>query len=518
VAIPATVKTAVLTVEPQMPAPVLPPAETPGVQKTTDPAPVLDVPTSKVSAQIEPAAYKPGQPGKPGFDPDNFLVPVELVKAVEALDRPLMRDGQDACVLLQAIGWPVATVPHQPNELILNHDSQIVRLPLDETTFVIQLALLRGKLCRRFDWEKACECVTGVERLSNSKTKLNKYLDPYHPSLLSFERKLNYVLFDYKMFNFHKYIDLTLGPIYTIAQISKKLCEYGACDKHDQEMGLLLGATLYRTGPCGFLSLMTQVRQQVLGADQAMPPFVSQVPPPGMTYPPLTAEIAIPCIVNDGSPCYHCIKDFDDLSKRLAAGGFTLKQLEGDTIEITAANFEPLVLEKSGFIAATQRRILRQILANSADPTHPVPEPLDLEYQNQGKYTEKYALWNIPLFGQFWEKAEKICANPKFARSCMSVISISVNIYDHDQRLKNMRWWLEDDQISSFEEFVFLQAHCGSRLLVGSWMLDDKLKASPDFKPEELGFTLTEAGKAAQREREAKQALLREQQHPARQR
>ena len=500
--IPAPEATARPSVSCGTPDKVTPPAEPSVAEAPIKPAPVQTAPAAVSRITINTATNQSALVEEPGFRPDNYLVPEALIKAVEGLDRPLMRNVQEARQLLDDIGWPVAKETPKSNELILSHGGQVVRLPLDETLCVIQLALYRAKLYRDERWTKDAETILGVEPVGDLKPNTNCYLDPFHSSIFGFERQFEAYYWIY----FSKYIKRPAEPITALVKCCKHINDYSYI--RDPERALQWVALHYRTNPCGFLSFISQVRRQFLGPDRISPPFVSPIAPPSVPFSkPLTTEIVTAHLINANSPGPHCIKNLEDFRNRLETGGFKMKQLDGDSIEISSAGYEPLTLNTAAFIIGIQRQILLRVKTASAGEFEPLAKPLDLDFKNAN--IQHSAPWNVPVFGKFWEVAEKICVAPATAKAFEKTIRISANIIKPDVRFNNILWWLEDEKIAAFEQFCLLQAHSGASLFVGSWMLGEKLKTSPDFKPEELGFTLTKAGEEL-RKREAEQALIQQ--------
>jgi hypothetical protein len=222
----------------------------------------------------------------------------------------------------------------------------------------------------------------------------------------------------------------------------------------------------------------------------------------------LTEAIVTACVVEaHPGQDLHCIVDFEDLSQRLGAGRLTMKQLGDGNLEITAADSEPLILDATRFMVRVQRQILQRIIETAAgSATSSVP--LDLEPISAA--AQSYAPWTLPLFGKFWVVAEKICADIAIAEKWQSSIKTSSNIANPSKRLRMIQDWMRADALSAFEQFILLQSSCGATPAIGNWMLTRELHASPGFKPEELGFTLTEAGKK-QQVRDAEPALLAKQ-------
>ena len=125
-----------------------------------------------------------GRPLRPEFHNDEYLIPLELIRAVENLPpRQVMLDAEDAGEVLRAAGWPVAEEAPRPNDLILKHGEETIRVRQDEALFVIQMAILRANLRRHPDWSVHADLNITPDQHSGKAGDLNVYLDCFHSGI-----------------------------------------------------------------------------------------------------------------------------------------------------------------------------------------------------------------------------------------------------------------------------------------------------------------------------------------------
>ena len=246
------------------------PALPAGPEEQATPAPTTE------AGAAETATREPAVPLRPEFLNDEYLIPLELIRAVENLPpRQVMQDAEDAGEVLRAAGWPVADEAPRPHELILKHGEETIRVRQDEALFVIQMAILRANLRRHPDWSVHADLNITPDQHSGKAGDLNVYLDCFHPDLMSLQEHLHNKAGASRWIRVSEYTGRAADPVQTASDFLERI-------KNQIEPRLLslFTAIHCRTAPAGFLTFAHQVRQRCSLQDLPEPAFKTRTPPP----------------------------------------------------------------------------------------------------------------------------------------------------------------------------------------------------------------------------------------------
>ena len=137
-------------------------------------------------------------------------------------------------------------------------------------------------------------------------------------------------------------------------------------------------------------------------------------------------------------------------------------------------------MEADGFARLCQRQILLKTLASAGDILRPVQPPEFESYNARSKYRDT-ARWNVPPYGEFWNRAHDVCTNITIATSLQKHIAATAQTIGDKKRVGALRSRLKRNGFNPWEVFVLLQAHCGSAAHLGDWLLDKQVEDSLEF-------------------------------------
>jgi hypothetical protein len=216
----------------------------------------------RVGPQSRPEVINPplGHPS-PSLPELTYCVPELLIEAAEEAARSgrfeMLREPRQVAYFLASINWPLAgkgTASHE-NELVLRHGSDPIHLRLDETLFVIQLALARGLMQAYPTWNFELQPILGRDQECQIQSGPGRFLNPFHNDLFDLEKKLKDPLFAAAWMFRSRKLDFTKPPLEIAAEFCRKYV------RNQHKLAVLLTAIHYRTHKNGYLNFDHYLRR-----------------------------------------------------------------------------------------------------------------------------------------------------------------------------------------------------------------------------------------------------------------
>lgn len=190
-----------------------------------------------------------------------FYVPDLLIDAAEEAAKSgrfdMLRKPCQVAYYLASFGWPLAgnSAAFRENELVLLHNGEPIHLRLDETLFILQLALARGRMRAYPTWNFELQSMLGRDAECQVQHGLGGYLNPFHDDLLKLEEKLKDPIFAASWMGRSRSLDYTKRPMEIAADLCMKFI------RSNQELAVLLTALHYRSHKYGYLNFDNVLRR-----------------------------------------------------------------------------------------------------------------------------------------------------------------------------------------------------------------------------------------------------------------
>jgi hypothetical protein len=194
----------------------------------------------------------------------------------------------------------------------------------------------------------------------------------------------------------------------------------------------------------------------------------------------LTSLVIIAQMLHRSNTSRSPIRDVEDLQQRLHLSGYAFQFTDDGQLHFTDAHGQQLRVEADAFARLCQRQILLKTLASAGDILSPVQPPEFESYNARSKYRDT-ARWNVPPYGEFWNRVHDVCTNITTAHSLQKHITATAKTIGDKKRVGQIRSRLKQNGVDPWEVFVLLQAHCGSAAHLGDWMLGKHVEESLEF-------------------------------------